>query len=55
MIRWFIRIGALYLAYKFGEEVGRAQARVDLRPRQPSEDERLPSDREQEDLGIEPK
>lgn len=40
MIRWLIRLGALYAAYKLGEEVGRAQARVDLRA--PLDYERLP-------------
>lgn len=40
MIRLLIRIGALYVAYKFGEEVGRSQRRVApnaQRPRTPSE------------------
>jgi len=52
MLRWLVRIGALFVAYKFGEEVGRAQARVDLRA--PLDYERLPADRQQDDFGIEP-
>lgn len=54
MFRWLVRIGALFVAYKFGEEVARAQARVDLRPQPPLDYERLPADREQDDFGIEP-
>lgn len=53
MIRWLVRIGALYFAYKFGEEVGRAQARVELgwfRP--PLDYERLPSDRNEDEFGT---
>ncbi|QKD01962.1 hypothetical protein EB235_10990 [Mesorhizobium loti R88b] len=52
MLRWLVRIGALFVAYKFGEEVGRAQARVDLRA--PLDYERLPADRQRDDFGIEP-
>ena len=54
MIRWLVRIGALYAAYKFGEEVGRAQARVDYRLQPPLDYERVPAEREQDDFGIEP-
>ena len=54
MIRWLVRIGALYVAYKFGEEVGRAQARVELYPQPPLDYERLPSDRNEDEFGIEP-
>ena len=45
MIRLLLKIGALYAAYKLGEEVGRAQARVDLRLRTPLDYERTPTAR----------
>ncbi|MBZ9798220.1 hypothetical protein [Mesorhizobium sp. ES1-4] len=51
MIRWLVRIGSLFLAYKLGEEVGRAQARTDLRA--PLDYERLPADRERDDFSVE--
>lgn len=53
MIRLLLKIGALYAAFKFGEEVGRAQARVDLRLQPPLDYERVPADREQDDFGME--
>ncbi|ESY73466.1 MULTISPECIES: hypothetical protein [unclassified Mesorhizobium] len=51
MIRWLVRIGALYVAYKFGEEVGRAQARVDLRLRPQPDYESTPTARNEEEFG----
>ncbi|WP_457154821.1 hypothetical protein [Mesorhizobium sp. P5_C1] len=51
MLKLLFRLGALYAAYKFGEEVGRAQARVDLRFQPPVDSERIPSDRNEDEFG----
>lgn len=53
MIRWLIKIGIVYVAYKFGEEVGRAQARVEPgRFRHPLDYERLPTRRNEDEFGT---
>lgn len=51
MLRWFVRLGALYVAYKFGEEVGRAQGRVDLRLAPPLDYERRPTATNEDEFG----
>jgi hypothetical protein len=54
MIRWIVRIGALVLAYRLGEEVGRAQARVERVPGPPLDYERLPSDGNKDEFSLGP-
>ncbi|WP_164754015.1 MULTISPECIES: hypothetical protein [unclassified Mesorhizobium] len=52
MIRWLVRIGALYAAYKLGEAAGRSEQEVIPLP--PSDRQRQPGRQERTDLGVEP-